>query len=60
MADYRRGDTAGWDKEQVRRAQSSSAQRRSAPQRASDVRPAQSVRRKKKKRRMNPLLKVLL
>ena len=60
MADDRRGDTAGWDKEQVRRAQSSSAQRRSAPQRASDVRPAQSVRRKKKKRRMNPLLKVLL
>ena len=48
MADYRRGDTASWDKEQVRRSH------------AAHERSAQSVRRKKKKRRVHPLIKFIL
>lgn len=45
MADYKRGDTASWDTEQVRRGH---AEQHTA------------VRRRKKRRRMNPLLYLLL
>ena len=47
MADYRNGDTASWDTEQVRRGQS-------------EQRSHQTTRRRKKKKRMNPLLYILL
>ena len=49
MADFRRGDTAGWDREQVRRSQ------------AEQQRP-QPVKKKKKRKKkgVNPLIRVIL
>ena len=48
MADYKNGDTASWDAQQVRRGQTDRPQ------------PNTSTRRRKKRRRMNPLLAVIL
>ena len=47
MADYKNGDTASWDAQQVRRSQ------------AEHQRSGRPVRRRKKRRRMNPLLYLL-
>ena len=48
MADYKNGDTASWDAEQVRRSQADRPQQ------------SKSTHRRKKRRRMNPLLAVIL
>ena len=48
MADYKNGDTASWDAEQVRRSQADRPQQ------------SKSTHRRKKLRRMNPLLAVIL
>lgn len=48
MADYKNGDTASWDAQQVRRGQADRPQ------------PNKSTRRRKKRRRMNPLLALIL
>ena len=49
MADFRRGDTAGWDREQVRRSQAE----RQRPQ------PVKK-KKKRKKKGVNPLIRVIL
>ncbi len=55
MSNYRNEDTAGWNREQVRRAQSEQ------PRRTQSAQPPRPVRRKRKKRRrLNPVLKVAL
>lgn len=48
MADYKKGDTASWDAEQVRRGQADHPQQN------------KNTRRRKKRRRINPLLAVIL
>ena len=48
MVDYKNGDTASWDAEQVRRSQADRPQQ------------SKSTHRRKKRRRMNPLLAVIL
>ena len=45
MADFRRGDTASWDTEQVRRSE--------------QPRQQVSTRKKKKRKRINPLMYIL-
>ena len=48
MADYKKGDTASWDAEQVRRSES-------------EQRPRQVTRKKRRKRRgLHPLLKIIM
>jgi len=53
MADYRRGDTAGWDREQVRRAQADR-------QRSQQQRPAPKKKKRRRKSRVNPLIQLVL
>lgn len=62
MADYKSGDTASWDSEQVRRSQSSSPARRSqsggSGRRTQDSQPPTN-RRRRKKRHFNVLTYIL-
>lgn len=62
MADYKNGDTASWDSEQVRRSQSSSPARRSqsgsSGRRTPDSQPP-AHRRRRKKRHFNVLTYIL-
>ncbi len=62
MADYKNGDTASWDSEQVRRSQSSSPARRSqsgsSGRRTQDSQPP-AHRRRRKKRHFNVLTYIL-
>ena len=62
MADYKSGDTASWDSEQVRRSQSSSPARRSqsagSGRRTQDSQPPAN-RRRRKKRHFNVLTYIL-
>ncbi len=62
MADYKSGDTASWDSEQVRRSQSSSPARRSqsgsSGRRTQDSQPP-AHRRRRKKRHFNVLTYIL-
>ena len=62
MADYKNGDTASWDSEQVRRSQNSSSARRSqsgsSGRRTQDSQPP-AHRRRRKKRHFNVLTYIL-
>ena len=62
MADYKNGDTASWDSEQVRRSQTSSSARRSqsgsSGRRTQDSQPP-AHRRRRKKRHFNVLTYIL-